>query len=450
MLAAGCGTSTGGQPGAAFTPDAAVQPQLAANFSNPSSLVAVWEQDRWNAIGARAIEAAVSADGGRTWRLSQPPAFSACTAPSGPGAGFDRASDPSITVGMGGVVVASALAFSAGNYLAVAGTSAVLVTRSLDGGATWQAAQAVQNDAGAGSGPYFFNDRDTIAADPNSANVYLVWDRINSNSASLSSPSWFTRSTDSGATWSAPVTIYDPGPGNQTFNNQLLVLPNGGLVDVFTVPAGFTGNLYAIRSGDRGSSWSSPTLVAPMNPIGTTDPIGASAPPVRDSVLMAQTAVDPVAGTIAAVWQESSFSNNLRDGIALSLSSDGGLTWSPPRQVNAVAAVAAFDPGVHFGAGGRIAVTYYDFRDYVSGSQVLSTGLWLRESSDGGQTWTETRLYGPFDLTKAPPADQISGNIGNALFLGDQQGLAWNGTDWAAVFAATNSQGARIFAATTP
>jgi hypothetical protein len=429
--------------------NSAVQPQLAANLSNPQQLYGVYEQDRWDAIGTRAINFASSSNGGVTWSGITPLPFSACGGP-GAGAAYDRASDPSIAVGQSGTIYASALAFSAGGFLAAGGTSAVLVTRSTDGGATWQTPTVAISDPGTVAGPNYFNDRDAIAADPNGPDVYLLWDQI-SNVSGASMPTYLAHSGDGGAHWSAAKIIYQPGPLTQTFNNQPLVLPNGDVVDIFTVINGFFGQLTAIRSTDHGANWlpSPGVLIAPITTVGTINPTN-SAIPIRDSANMAQTAVDPVSGTLAAVWQDSSPSGGLRDGIVLSLSHDEGATWSAPAQVNAVPTVAAFNPMVHFGSNGRIAVTYYDFRDYVSGSTTLSTGLWLRESADGGKTWTEKRLYGPFDLNSAARADLTAGSTGNALFLGDQQGLAWTGVAWTALFAATNAQGPRVFAGVLP
>jgi hypothetical protein len=453
-LAAGCGLAIGDPaavPAENYTPDSAVQPQLAANPAAPAQLVGVWEQDRWNAVGTRAINAVVSNDGGLSWGAIAALPFSTCGTSAAPGSAYDRASDPSIAIGAGGVVFASALAFSAAGYLASGGTSAVLVTRSTDGGASWKPAIAKIADVGSGSGPYHFNDRDAIAADPNGSYVYLVWDRLTSDTATESIPTWFARSADSGATWDAAGVIFTPALAMQTFNNQPLVLPDGSVVVIFTlIDAIGGGHLDAIRSLDHGTTWpATPGAIASMASVGTANPIPGG-PPIRDSFYMAQTAVDPVNSTLAAVWQESSFSGGLRDGIALSLSNDQGTTWSSPVQVNTATTVAAFDPAVHFGTGGRIAVTYYDFRDYLQGSTVLSTDLWLRESTDGGRSWTETRLFGPFDLNRAPPADQFGGYTGDALFLGDQQGLAWNGSAWTALFSATGTQGARVYSAVLP
>jgi hypothetical protein len=233
----------------------------------------------------------------------------------------------------------------------------------------------------------------------------------------------------------------------------LHVLPDGSVVDIFTIPGGFYGQLMVMRSSDHGATWTAngtaPVQAAQLEPVGTTNPISAGAP-IRDSYYMAQTAVDNSRGTLAAVWQDSRFTSGARDGIAFSTSSDGGATWSTPVQVNTDSSVAAFDPSVAFGANGRIAVTYYDFRSYQAGSSVLSTSVWLRQSADNGATWTETRIFGPFDLNLAPPADQTSGATGTALFLGDQQGLSWNGSEWVAVFSATNSSGARIYSVVEP
>jgi hypothetical protein len=454
-LSVSCGLAQGSAADA-YTPGSAVQPQLAVGGTAPL-LAAVWEQDRWNAIGSRAIAFAAAPSPTQPWSAPVPLPFSACGAGAGAGASYDRASDPSLAVGSsasgGAVMLASALAFSAANYLAPGGTSAVLVTRSLDGGQSWAAPWVAIADTGAASGPAYFNDRDALAADPNSPNVYLVWDRISSD-ITASKPTWLAHSGDGGATWDAARVIYDPGAAGQTFNNQALVLPDQSVVVIFTLIAGGFGpqQLSAMRSVDHGATWpasGAANSIATMTPVGTQNPIAGGAP-IRDSAGMAQTAVDPLSGHLAAVWQESSFSGGLRDGIALSLSTDLGATWSVPIQVNAVPAVAAFNPSVHFGAGRSIAITYYDFRNFVSGSSVLNTTLWLGQSTDGGAHWTETRLDGPFDLNRAPPTDQQAGTSGQALFLGDQQGLGWTGANWLAVFAATEVPGAQIYSEFVP
>lgn len=117
---------------------------------------------------------------------------------------------------------------------------------------------------------------------------------------------------------------------------------------------------------------------------------------------------------IVVVWQDARFSGGVVDGIALSQSTDGGLTWSAPVQVNRYPAVAAFTPSVHVRNDGTIDVTYYDFRSNTADPATLPTDEWLARSRDG-LTWRESRVSRAFDLAKAP--------VARGLFLGDYQAL---------------------------
>jgi hypothetical protein len=426
-----------------------IQPQIAAVPGG--AVVGVWEQDRWTGIGARAILAARSTDSGTTWSMPTVLPFSMCAGGAGLGAGYDRASDPWVTFGGNGVVLASALAFSANGTqsgLASANAlSAVLVSRSTDGGATWSTpAAAIQDTNPSSSAAFYFNDRDSIAADA-SGNVYLVWDRLSSGT-NASKPAYLALSKDAGVSWTTGV-LYDPMAGGEAFNNEIAILPNGAVLDFFTLltPTGIAGTLQFVTLTINGTSWSvsSPTTVATLQPNGTSNPIPMGTP-IRDSPLMAQIAVDPATGYIAAVWQQA-FGSTTFDGIALSVSKNGGTTWSTPTQVNGSKTVGAFSPTVRYLPGSVLAITYYDLRDYVAGSSVLSTSAWLSESNDGGTTWHELRLQSPFDLNKAPQADL---GFGTALFLGDNQGLALVGSNPLPLYAATNAVGGHVYATQSP
>ena len=110
-----------------------------------------------------------------------------------------------------------------------------------DGGLTWGAPQFVIRDLDAN----VFNDKQTITADPTNANlVYAVWDRLvfpnerasvsaSFRAAAFRGPVWFARTTNGGASWEPARQIYDPGQNDQTIGNQIVVLPNGTLVDIF-------------------------------------------------------------------------------------------------------------------------------------------------------------------------------------------------------------------------
>lgn len=426
-----------------FAGGTSVQPQTAAAAG--ADLVAVWEQDRWSGVGSRAIAASRSNDGGVTWTAPDLLPFSACTGVTA----YDRASDPWIGFAGNGTLVASALAFSANNLIdnGAAGASAILISRSTDGGVTWSAPLKVWEDVN--SGPVlYFNDRDSVTADPASGNVYVVWDRI--SSAGGSTPAYMGLLTQRGSTLANAGLLYDPGGAAEAFNNQIAVLPDGTVLDFFTL-LGATNTLQVIRVTVTGNSWSvsAPTTVATLDWVDTPDPTPA-ATPIRDSYMMAQIAVDPASGAVAAVWEQD-FAGASFDGIALSISTDGGVTWSGPRQINGAPGAAAFNPTVRYLPGGVLAVTYYDLRGYVTSSSTLSTTPWLSESADGGVTWHEVPLQSPFDLMRATLTDNsVPFGISPALFLGDNQGLTVSGGNAVPIFSATDIAGTHVYAAPGP
>jgi hypothetical protein len=448
-LTSSCGTAvpstdTGEMPnyGSAIQPQVAVIPA--------GAVVGVWEQDRWTGIGARAIMAAHSTDSGATWSTPTILAFSNCG--GGSGSTYDRTSDPWISFAGSGIVYASALAFSANAFTAAGlfgnGPSAVLVSRSTDGGSTWTNPVAVWTDPNS-SGTLYFNDRDSVTADPSSGNVYVVWDRLNSTGAG-STPAYLAWSKDGGVTWTSGI-LYDPGGTNEAFNNEIAILPSGTVLDFFTLldsTGASTLQLVSLSFSATGWTASSPVTVAPIHSVGIPNPL-SSTTVIRASSLLAQVAVDSSSGAVAAVWQQS-FGSTAFDGIALSVSTTSGSTWSTPIQVNGATGAAAFSPSVRYLPDGTLVVTYYDLRTYASGSSRLSTSAWLTESSDGGKTWHELQLQSPFDLNQAPVTDSTTGFHGPALFLGDNQGLALVGNNplpfYAATTSAAGSAGAHVYA----
>ena len=418
--------------------NAEVEPYVVVDPGNPQHLVAVWQEDRWSNGGSRGIIAAVSTDSGHTWTRQALP-FTRCGGGNpGNGGDYERASNPWITIGADASVNVIAIAFS-GLTLAAGSTSAVLTARSTDGGTHYGAVSVLIAD-----GQTAFNDKDAITADPTDGrHVYAVWDRLDNQGFG---PSYLARSSDGGATWEAAHAIYDPGLNNQTISNAVVVLPNGTAVDMFleidTVGTQLPMHIGVIRSTDNGTSWSAPIKVADDFSIGTIDPdTGMS---IRDGMLIPEVAVGP-GGKLYVVWQDSRFSGGARDGVALSQSSDGGLTWSAPAMVNASGGVAAFAPIVHARADGIIGVAYYDFRPNTATLTTLLTDFWLARSADG-VTWKENQIAGPFDLDLAP----IVKTPGSGPFLGDYQGLGSAGNLFEPLFTQTNNDMANrtdIFAA---
>jgi hypothetical protein len=406
-----------------------VEPYLAVNPTDPDNLIGTWQQDRWSNGGARGLLAGVSFDGGATWTIRQAP-FSRCSGGNVVNGGdWARATDPWITFGPDGVAYWMAMNITGG-------FSGMSVSRSFDGGDTWDAPVYLISSSGA-----LFNDKNSITADPTDAShVYATWDQL--DSSTNSGPAVFTRTTDGGDSWEAVREIWDPGFGAQTVGNVIVVLPDGTVVNLFTEihfasaqPDGAT--LRVIRSTDRGATWSAPITVAEMLTVGAEDP--ESGIPVRSGGILGSIAVAP-GGDLWLTWQDSRFSGvpccvtpqnppAPVDSIVLARSTDGGLTWGAPVLVPADPQVQAFTPTVHVADDGTIGVTYYDFRDDPGNDGYALTSYWLATSEDDGVTWTERRISGPFDLRIAPNA------LG--LFVGDYEGLRSSGSNFVPFFAQT-------------
>lgn len=396
--------------------NAAVEPYVAVNPTNALNVIGVWQQDRWSNGGAQGVIASASFDGAHSWSRHPLPTARCAGGTAANGGDYERASDPWVSFSPNGIAYAITLAFDDSSNM-----SAVLVTRSSDGGQTWSAPVTLIRDD---IGP--FDDKESITADPtDSAYVYAVWDRL---MIYADGPAWFARTTDGGQTWDAAQKIYDPGTNRQTLGNQIVVLSDGTLLDVFTLidyASGGSAEFEAIRSTDHGASWSAPFKIANDLAIGTSDP--QTGQPIRDGAGMADVATGP-GSEVAVAWQDARFSGGRRDGIALSLSFDGGATWSTPVEVNGDPAAQAFTPSVRILNDGTVVVTYFDLRDDTADPSTLAADYWLT-ASQNGTVWHEICISGPFNLDLAPNA--------NGLFLGDYQGLGTTGTEPLPFFAQT-------------
>jgi len=406
---ASCAPSSG-LSGQVF-PNAEVEPAVAADPHDPKHLIGVWQQDRWSNGGANGTVSAATFDGGHTWTLATAP-FTLCS-----GGEFQRATDPWVSISPDGTAYQIAFAFDQDQV-----NRAMLVSRSTDGGRTWQAPVKLQND----TDPDLSMDKETITADPlDSAFAYAVWDRLTGstspNNPQNTGPTWFARTTDHGATWEPAHNIYDPGADAQTISNQVVVLPGGTLVNLLMVitqnsTASPHATVSVLRSADKGVTWSAtPVAIAEAQFVGVSD--FKSKRGIRTGSVVPAIAVDRQGGALYVAWEDARFSAFQRDGIAISRSVDGGLTWSPPAQVNG-AASPAFTPAIAVAQDGKVGVSYYDLRnDPVTDHTRLMVTHWLAVSSDGGATFTETMIGAPFNLQLAPVVD------GPAWFLGDYQGL---------------------------
>jgi hypothetical protein len=452
---ASCDVSAFMFPGEISWVNSELEPFVAVNPKDPSNIIGVYQQDRFSFGGATGLAASVSHDGGLTWSVTYPH-FTTCSGGTAANHGdYQRASDPWITFSPDGSAYFISLSLTFAGDATQTG-SAVLVSKSTDGGNTWSnPVTLVRNIGDADVAPYFFNDKESITADPfDSKYVYAIWDRLRKpgrsentsaeNSFAFRGDTMFARTTDGGKTWEPARTIYAQSKLTGTIGNVIAVLPDGTLVDVFDILQGSGHNTpgyetMVMRSTDHGATWSDPIEVAPDRSVGTSDPdTGAR---IRTGCFLPLIAVDlnPRSagyGNVYVVWCDS-FGSEKTNGkvhstMVFTQSTDGGLTWSPLARIDKSGDAAAFVPSLAVASDGTVGVTYYDFRNNTP-APGLPTDQWFvhcHPSTDctDSANWAESHVFGPFNLENAATA--------GGYFLGDYEGMTTIGTTVMPFFAA--------------
>lgn len=251
-----------------------------------------------------------------------------------------------------------------------AGDIDLLVKRSHDGGRTWSAAATVANF-----------DRDTVGnpAPVEDRRTGTVWLLFTSNpgevvekdiAPGLSGPTrrvWVTHSRDDGATWAAPVEItaavkapewswYATGPVNG------IQLRSGRLVIPCDHNLGRQRFSHVVYSDDGGKTWRRG---------------GAAGPHCNES-------------TVAELPDGSLMLNmrsyHGRNRRAVSISRDGGETWSEPVLDEALVEPVCQASLLRAGSGSGAVLLF------ANPASVERRNLTVRLSRDGGRTWPVSRV----------------------------------------------------------
>jgi hypothetical protein len=373
--------------------DTQVEPHIAVDPSDPSIVVAVFQEGRFDGDGGAVdIGYATSHDGGATWTTGSLPGLTVAV-----GGAFERASDPAVAIARDGAVYAQSLVFNVSDC-----RSAVAVQRSDDGGLTFGSPVLVHEDC------TVFNDKtwigvDTSPTSPHYGRLYSAWDL-----SGAGAPIVLSHSDDRGATWSSLVTVNDASV-TAGIGALPLVQPNGDVTVVYEAYNPGPAREVSQTSHDGGAHFDAPVTIGTFQGIGVAD--------MRTGIGLPAAAVDGVTGDLYAVWPDGRFRLDGLNDIVLGRSTDGGVTWQPLSVVDqdATRRTNHFTPAVA-ADDGTVIVTYRSRRE---GSLRVDT-RWA-VSADGGVTFGRAHKLGRSTDVR------FAATSGGDAFLGDYMGVALTG-----------------------
>lgn len=357
------------------------------SFSSGSTIVAAIQTGRFTDGGSSDINFATSTNNGASWTSGSLPGITKITNPSNP---FDRVSDPSVAFDAKHsvwLIASLAITTSGGSVLG----AAVIVSRSTDGGLTWNNPVTVRTGGSSNL------DKDWIICDNTSTsaffgNCYTEWDN---NSAG--NRIQMSTSKDGGLTWSRPARTANSATG---IGGQPVVQPNGTVI----VPINNAGStaVLAFTSTNGGTSWSSTVTIATIS----HHTVAGS---LREGPL--PTAEIDGAGKVFVVWNDCRFESGCTANDLVMSTSTNGTTWSAVQRIPADAigsGVDHFIPGLAVDkntSGGTahlvLGFYYYPVANCTSATCQLDVGF--VSSTDGGATWTSTtNITGPMTLSWLP------------------------------------------------
>jgi hypothetical protein len=284
-----------------------------------------------------------------------------------------------------------------------------------DGGYTWGPPAIISPPKG------HFEDKAWLAFDqtggPRNGTMYAFWTHFGDIEISSS------RSTDQGATWSAPVFVSNGSYANNNDGAQPVVLPDGTVLVVFLHNAspGTIGTLALARSTDGGATFEPNVPLFNIHQPPFTQP-GENWRHFTYHSL----AYDPVRGWLTVIWPD--YRNGATEGIniLLSRSTDGGSTWSAPSRLNDDPPGLVRDqwfPALAAAPDGRLTAVWLDRREDPQNRLYYA---YARTSLDGGLSWQ------PGVRISSAPSDPNVGSPPGAEGIGDYIGIsAGPGVVWA-------------------
>ena len=291
--------------------------------------------------------------------------------------------------------------------------------KSTNGGASW----AYDADA---SGNQTATDKEMMWVDhsptsPFKDNIYVIWHNNN--------PVFVNRRTEPSGAWQTPIQVSGAETTGTGIGGDIKTNGSG---DVFAFwPDTGSSKIYVAKSTNGGASFSAPVTVAT-----TFDSYDIGIPSFafrRALIYVSAAAYRTATKNLAyASWVDqtgtagcnspsnepgSNVASTCKTRVWFSRSTDGGATWATPTMLNNQASLndqfnqkLAVDE-----ASGELVIMYYDT---VGDPGRLKTDVWVQTSSNDGVTWSAA-----VRVTTAQTDETATGaDIPGGGFFGDQYG----------------------------
>ena len=397
---------------------------LAVSPTNPDILVS--GSNDWNYNDGCGVY--VSTTGGASWTGALPEGYlpgvtKFTNNPDVPGTGaFDAGGDPVVAFSPDGThayFVCQAFNFSSNaiRLLLNRGT----VTPS---GITWQTSGLTTVSQWNGNGKTRggngqFPDHESIHVDPVSGRIYVTWAQFDGLKGTHS-PVLVATSTDGGQSFTNPVKV-TVGNIRNNQDQRIVTAPNGDAYLTFDngVQGGKGTVFYVSKSTDGGATWSAPVQFATLvDPVCVFPPncFNISGGAFRAGGTYPAPAFDAVHNRLVVAFADI---KGLHGQMYVTSASATDLTsWTTPRAVAPAPDADQFMGELGIAPNGRYDVSFYD-REWTSN---LLVDLTYATSSDGGLTWSHTRVT-PSGFDPSTWGVPSSSALGYRPFIGDYNGI---------------------------
>lgn len=363
-----------------------VTASIAISYKDPNNMLAFV-----SSVGAR-----YTTDGGSTWNESVP------------GSPFGIAGNPTVVSDVKGHFYVLHTSDPNGQGAGKEGWhDRIVCHKTEDGGKTWEESTFM------GVNPPKNQDRPWATPHPKKQIVYSTWTQFDSygiKDANCHSNILFSMSTNAGGKWSKPIQLNQtPGDcmddGNTTVGSTMAVAMDGRFFATWIS----RGTIFFDRSYDGGETWltndiamSKEANAGVVNIPGISRRNGAP-------VLMVNNSPNRTHGNLYLVHADQKNGENDTD-IWFLRTVNRGDNWTVPLRIN------QDEPGKHQfmpwmtvdQASGYIFIVYYDRRAYDD----LQTDVYLAYSTDGGNTFKETKISEtPFIPTESKPFSEYTNVI---------------------------------------